>query len=380
MSNEASFQQLKSRRTRPRVLVAMSGGVDSSVAAALLVEQGYEVVGVTMQVWDYSSCDIEEGNGTCCSSVDVDDARSVADKLAIPFYVINCEAKFKASVIDPFIASYLQGETPLPCVDCNTYLKFDHLIEKMLELDCDFLATGHYAKIETTISGRSVIATSTDDWKDQTYFLFTIDPNIVSRLMFPIGHLKKPEVREIAEQKNLINARKKDSTGICFVGNRGYDNFIEEHVSQDVLKTKKGNIVLYPSGEILAAHQGIHHFTYGQRKGLGIGGRGDLQGSSAEPLFVLKIDAQTNTVWIGLEKYLFSQKVTLKKPHWLDDVKDGERLRVKIRFQHKGAYGRIQISGDKVSVDFEEPVRAVTPGQAAVMYRDSQLVGGAWIV
>jgi tRNA-uridine 2-sulfurtransferase len=371
MQSETNSLDTKNTNSKGRVLVAMSGGVDSSVAAALLVEQGYEVIGATMQVWDYSQCDITEGNGTCCSSIDVDDARSVADKINIPFYVLNCEAKFKTSVIDPFIKAYLKGQTPLPCVNCNTYLKFDHLIKKMKELDCDYLATGHYAQVVLDENKQAFIQTSTDDWKDQTYFLFTIDPQIVSKLLFPIGHLKKPQVREIAEAKGLVVAKKKDSTGICFVGSKGYDQFIKEQVSSQILQTKKGKLRHYPDGEIMADHEGIHLYTIGQSKGLGM--------TYHEKLFVIKIDAEDNTVWVGDESHLYAHEIEVIEPQWLSEVVDGSEYEVKIRYQHKASKALVFKTNRGVRLKFNEAQRAVTPGQAAVLYKNQKLIGGGWI-
>lgn len=357
--------------SKGKVLVAMSGGVDSSVAAALLKEQGYEVVGATMQVWDYSSCDIVEGHGTCCSSIDVDDARSVADLLDIPFYVLNCEAKFRAAVIDPFLKAYLEGQTPLPCVNCNTYLKFDHLIKKMNELDCDYLATGHYAQIKEGPDGQSAIFTSTDDWKDQTYFLFTISPTVIPKLLFPIGGMTKPEVRAYAEAKGLSVARKKDSQGICFVGNQGYGKFIESQVEPQILISKKGSLKRYPTGEKMAEHRGIHLYTVGQSRG--------LEMDHHEKLFVIKIDAETNTVWVGDEEYLYSQETKVIEPKFLSDFEDGGLYQVKIRYQHKGALAKVFKTESGLMIEFLEKQRAITGGQAAVIYDEQRLVGGGWI-
>lgn len=355
-------------KTKKRVLVAMSGGVDSSVSAALLVDQGYDVIGVTMQVWDYSKSDQEKGYGTCCSSSDVEDARKVCNQLGIPFYVLNLENEFKDRVIDPFLDAYSKGETPIPCLNCNTYLKFSHLIKKMEELGCDYLATGHYAQVKTDAKGHRHIYQSEDSWKDQTYFLFTISSKILDRLLFPVGTMEKSQIRKIAQEKNLPVFDKKDSTGLCFIGSSGYVKFIEDRKESST----SGSLKLYPSGEVLGTHTGIHQFTYGQRKRLGI--------SYKTPLYVIKIEKDTKTVWLGEEKYLYNYNIEVDQLHLLDPVTEGERLRVKIRFQHQAQWAKVYPTSNRsCSIQFETPQRAPTPGQSAVIYRHNQLVGGGII-
>jgi tRNA-uridine 2-sulfurtransferase len=361
---------------KKRVLVAMSGGVDSSVAAALLQEQGYDVVGVTMQVWDYSKdeCRIDEGQGTCCSSLDVDDARAVADALDFPFYVANCETEFRHKVIDDFVANYLKGSTPIPCVNCNTFLKFDHLIRKMKELDCDYLATGHYAKVVVSDTGEHQIHTSADTWKDQTYFLFTLNPDLLSRLIFPVGDWQKSDLRSYAERKGLPVFNKKDSTGICFIGPKGYAHFIESQVPAEQLV--KGQIRSTVTGEVLAQHDGIHRFTVGQRRGVGV--------ATGEPMYVVRLEVSTGTVWMGPEKELYSSVVTVRDINELAPIREGDRFRVKIRYAHGGSMATVKrrlssADAPAFELEFDEPQRAVTRGQAAVFYRDRHLVGGGWI-
>ena len=356
---------------KKRILVAMSGGVDSSVAAALLKEQGHFVVGACMQVWDYSKNKEEQGNGTCCSSSDVEDARAVCKSLDIPFYVINCESLFEDTVIKPFVKDYEEGRTPIPCINCNTFLKFHHLVSKMKELDCDHLATGHYASIRTLASGKKGIFMSEDQMKDQTYFLFTINPDVLPHILFPVGDLSKTQVRELAKERALPVFNKKDSTGICFVGSGKYQNFIDNYTQNRPFKKKEGDLKLYPDGEVLGQHSGIHGFTVGLRKGLGI--------SHKQALYVIKIDSKTGDVWLGEEKYLYCQEVRVKTLNLLDKVTPGERLHVKIRSHHRKAQAFVYNEGEYCQLKFVTPQKSITPGQSAVFYRDKQLLGGGVI-
>jgi tRNA-specific 2-thiouridylase len=354
-----------------RVVVAMSGGVDSSVTAALLQEQGYQVIGISMQVWDYSKFTAPEGEkfDTCCSLDDIHDARRVAEQLGIPFYVVNFEEEFHRLVIDDFVQEYFLGRTPNPCVRCNQWLKFELLLKKARELDADFLATGHYARVEQGGDGRWRLRTGLDERKDQSYFLFTLTQEQLSRTLFPLGGLSKPQVRELATRFALRVAAKGESQDVCFVPDGDYVRFLEEIKGQGLLS---GDIVA-EDGTVLGRHQGIYRYTVGQRRGLGI--------AHPEPLYVLRLDAGRSQVVVGPRHSLFLEGLTANRVNWLREPATSPiTAACKIRYRHRAVPCQIwPLPEQRAEVRFLEPEKGVTPGQAVVFYDGDEVIGGGWI-
>ncbi len=349
----------------------MSGGVDSSVAAYLLKEQGYDVIGVTMQIWQEEERAVEEENGGCCGLSAVDDARRVANDLEIPYYVMNFKKEFKENVIDYFVNEYLQGRTPNPCIACNRYVKWESLLKRSLEIGADYIATGHYARVEQLPNGRYSVRRSATLAKDQTYALYNLTQEQLSRTLMPVGEYTKDEVREIAEKINLRVASKPDSQDICFVPDGDYATFIETTVDTEL---PTGNFVTL-DGKVLGKHKGITHYTVGQRKGLGL--------ALGYPAFVIEIRPETNEVVIGTNEDSMSYYVRANQLNFMsiEDLTEPLRVFAKIRYNHKGAWCTIEKTGeDEVLCTFEERQRAITPGQAVVFYDGEYVLGGGTII
>ena len=355
-----------------KVVVGMSGGVDSSVAALLLKEQGYDVVGVTMQIWqDEDACSIEE-NGGCCGLSAVDDARRVAEKLDIPYYVMNFKKEFKENVMDYFVAEYLRGHTPNPCIACNRYVKWEALLKRSLEIGADYIATGHYARIEQLANGRYAIRNSVTAAKDQTYALYNLTQYQLAHTLMPVGAYPKDEIRKMAEEADLPIAHKPDSQEICFVPDNDYAGFIEREAKTEV--PGPGNFVT-KDGIILGQHKGITHYTIGQRKGLNL--------AMGHPVFVTEIRPETDEVVIGEHEDVFSTELDCNKLNFMsiEDLDAPRKVLAKIRYAHKGTMCTIERTGeDTVHCTFDEPVRAVTKGQAVVFYDGEFVLGGGTII
>jgi tRNA-specific 2-thiouridylase len=363
------------------IAVAMSGGVDSSTVAAMLRAEGHNVLGLTMQLWNQRRLAGQEGmpesvQGRCCSLDDVYDARRVAETIGIPYYVVNHEDRFERDVVRPFVQQYLSGRTPIPCSLCNNHLKFDQLLIVARQIGADALATGHYARAEwDERRGRWLLKRAVDRSKDQTYFLSGLTQEQLSRTLFPLGEMTKPEVRERARQHGLALAEKPDSQEICFVPGGDYKRFLDAYLAEqgEALPDTAGELVT-SNGEVIGEHRGIHHFTVGQRKGLGV--------ATGSPLYVIQIKGDARQVVVGNQEELYSRTLRARRVNLIaiHDLMEPMRVSVKIRHRHEPAPAFIEKSGeDEILVSFDEPQRAITPGQAAVFYHDDIVIGGGWI-
>jgi tRNA-uridine 2-sulfurtransferase len=364
------------------IAVAMSGGVDSSTVAAMLKAQGHDLVGLTMQLWNQRRLAGKDGmpeqvQGRCCSIDDVYDARRVAEVLSIPYYVVNHQERFERDVIRPFVDEYLAGRTPIPCSLCNNHLKFDQLLLTARQIGADQIATGHYARNEYAPErGRWILKRPADASKDQTYFLFGLTQEQLAHTLFPLGGFTKPEVRALAHEYGLLLANKPDSQEICFIPGGDYKRFIDAYLDEqgEALPDTGGELVSV-GGQSRGHHDGVHNFTVGQRKGLGL--------ASPSPLYVISIDRESKQVVVGEERELMRDSLRARSVNWISIVGlDGDlRVQVKIRHRHEPAWATVRKTGeDEVEAIFDEPVRAITPGQAAVFYAGDEVVGGGWIV
>lgn len=349
----------------------MSGGVDSSVAAWLLKEQGYDVIGVTMQIWqDEDPAQVEE-NGGCCGLSAVEDGRRVAAQLGIPYYVMNFKKDFKEKVIDYFMDEYLHGRTPNPCIACNRYVKWESLLKRSMDIGADYIATGHYAQVGQLSNGRYAVRRSVTAAKDQTYALYNLTQEQLSHTLMPVGAYTKEQIRGFAEELGLLVAQKPDSQEICFVPDNDYARFIEEHAG---VKIPEGNFV-WKDGTVIGKHKGITHYTVGQRKRLGL--------SMGRPVVVLEIRPKTNEVVLGEPGDVFCRVLRADRLNWMAvEQPAGEtRFLAKVRYAHEGAMCTVHMVGrDEVECVFDEPVRAVTPGQAVVFYDGDHVAGGGTIL
>jgi len=366
-----------------KIAVAMSGGVDSSAAAAILKDQGHDLVGFSMQLWNQRRGISVDENGDplpsrCCSLDDVYDARRVAEELGFPFYVLNLEREFERDVVRPFVTGYLNGETPIPCVSCNSRLKFASLDALAASLGCEKVATGHYARVEFDRSAeRYRLFRGRNLQKDQSYFLWELTQDQLARSMFPLGEMSKPEVREVAREHELAVAEKAESQEICFVPDGNYAGFIDRYLEAEDAADRlpgQGEIV-DTNGDIVGQHTGIHRYTIGQRRGIGI--------ANERPLYVLSIDAQKNRVVVGGQDELLSREFTAAGVNWVayDSPPTPVRAHVRVRYRHAEAPATITpLENGRAHVLFDEPQRAITPGQATVFYCEDEVIGGGWIV